>query len=195
MLNDVNEYKPKYDLVDASDPVLREETEIFSFIDPPEEPVEFARELTEHMLYYGGMGLAAPQLGKPYRVFAIQSNPVLVCYNPVIVDTSQLDQIELDEGCLSFPNLCFKVKRPKSIRIRYQLPNGEIVTKTYTGMTARIMQHEYDHLEGILFIDRISKLKLDIAMKKSLKHKIEYKRNELDWDAIKNEIEKEIGST
>jgi len=183
------EFTPKYPLVDSSDPILREETEIFSFMEPPEDPVQFARDLTEHMLHYGGIGLAAPQLGKPYRVFAIRSDPVLVCYNPVMVDASENDQIEMDEGCLTFPNLCFKVRRPRSIKIRYQLPNSEIVTRTYTGMTARVVQHEYDHIEGVLFIDRISKLKLDMALKKSQKYVMEYKPSEIDWDAVKNEIE------
>lgn len=175
-------FHPKYELTEANDPLLREELEIFPFVNSPTDPIEFAYELVEHMLYYGGMGLAANQLGLPYRVFAIAAQPALVCYNPFIIDTSS-EEIDLDEGCLTFPNVFFKVRRPKSIRIRYQRPNGEIVTETYVGMTARIMQHELDHLNGVLFIDHISKLKLDIALKKSAKYEQGYNKNPtLDFD-------------
>jgi len=173
-------FKPKYELTEASDPILREELEIFPFVDSPIDPIVFAHELVEHMLYYGGMGLAANQLGLPYRVFAVAAQPALVCYNPFIIDTSS-KEIDLDEGCLTFANLFFKVKRPEMIKIRYQKPNGEIVTQVYTGMTARIMQHELDHLNGVLFIDHISKLKLDMALKKSAKYEQGYEKK-LDMD-------------
>ena len=175
-------FQSKYELTEADNPILREELEIFPFVDSPIDPIVFAHELVEHMLYYGGMGLAANQLGLPYRVFAVAAQPALVCYNPFIIDTTD-EEIELDEGCLTFPNVFFKVKRPKSIRIRYQQPNGGIITETYTGMTARIMLHEVDHLNGVLFIDHISKLKLDMALKKSAKYDQGYEKNPtLDFD-------------
>ena len=159
----------KFDLIEADDPLLRKELEEFNFLDPPTDSIQLAVDLTEHMLYYNGMGLAANQLGLPYRVFAVKANPVIVCYNPVIVDSSD-DNVLLEEGCLTFPGLLFKVKRPEWIKIRYQEPNGEVVTKIYCGITARIMQHETDHLDGVMFIDRVSNLVLDMARKKAKKH-------------------------
>jgi len=155
--------------VDANEDILREELPKFDFMNPPVDPIEFAYDLTEHMLHYNGIGLAANQLGLPYRVFAIRSDPVLVCYNLEIVDHSP-EQVLLDEGCLTFPNLFFKVNRPESIKVRYQEPNGEFQTKLFTGMTSRAIQHENDHLDGILFIDRVSNLVLDMARKKSKKY-------------------------
>lgn len=165
----LKEFKPKYKLVDADDPILREELPKFDFLNPPVDPNLLAVELTEHMIFYGGIGLAANQLGLPYRVFAVSANPVLVMFNPNVIDSTS-KHIELEEGCLTFPNLHFRVKRPESIKIRYQEPSGQFQTKIYTGMTARIIQHEHDHLNGILYIDYISKLKLDMALKKKKKY-------------------------
>lgn len=163
------DFQPTYELIDADSEILREELDTFSFVEPPVDPIEFAHVLTKHMLHYGGIGLAANQLGLPYRVFAIKSDPIMVCYNPVLVDATT-NEIALEEGCLTFPDLIFKVKRPESIKMRYQQPNGEIVTNMYTGMTARVMQHELDHLDGVLFIDRVSNLVLDMARKKARKY-------------------------
>lgn len=171
---DSENFTPKYKLVDASDLNLRQELPKFDFSDPPIDPISFAHDLVQHMLYYGGIGLAANQLGFEHRVFAIKANPVLVCYNPIIIDMTT-EHVLLEEGCLTFPNVFLKVSRPKSVRIRYQEPNGEYKTQSFTGLSARIVQHEYDHLEGVLFIDYVSKLKLDMAFKKARKHKAEYK--------------------
>lgn len=163
------DFEPKYELVEADDPILRKEIKRFDFSDNSFDPAKIAVDLVEHMLYYNGIGLAANQIGLDHRVFAVRANPVLVCFNPVIVDEKS-KEIEMEEGCLTFPNLVFKVKRPEAIKIRYQQPNGETVTQIYTGMTARIMQHEADHLDGILYIDYVSKLKLDMARKKAKKY-------------------------
>jgi peptide deformylase len=163
------DFTPKYDLVPAWDPILREELARFDFNNPPVNPQELAIDLAEHMLHYGGIGLAANQLGLRHRVFAIRAESVIVMFNPVIVDETT-KEISLEEGCLTFPNLFLKVKRPESIKIRYQLPNGEFRNDKYTGMTARIIQHELDHLDGVLFIDRVSNLVLQMAKKKAIKH-------------------------
>jgi len=121
------------------------------------------------MLYYNGIGLAANQLGLPYRVLSMASNPGIVMYNPIIIDQTT-KEVDLEEGCLTFPHLVLKIKRPESIKVRYQEPNGEMKTNTYTGMTARIVQHEIDHLDGVMYIDYVSKLKLDMARKKAKKY-------------------------
>ncbi len=142
--------------------------DLFDFSNPPINPIDLARDLTECMLEFNGLGLAANQVGLPYRVFTIKANPVLVCFNPRIVD-STTETVKLEEGCLTFPNLVLKVSRPKSIRCRFTLPNGYTDTYKYTGMTARIFQHEFDHLEGRLFTERVGPVSLTMAKEKMKK--------------------------
>jgi peptide deformylase len=86
-------------------------------------------------------------------------------FNPNIVDYSEL-MVKLEEGCLSFPGLHLKIKRPENIRMRYDEPNGNRVTKSFSGLTARIIQHEYDHLHGLLFYTRGSVLERDRAWRR-----------------------------
>jgi peptide deformylase len=113
-----------------------------------------------------GLGLAANQVGVPYSVFAMRGQPQnYVCFNPRIVQPSA-EEIILEEGCLSFPGLVVKVKRPRHIRVRFQLPNGETVTETFIGMTARVFQHEMDHLQGKLYFNRANRYHKEVAMKK-----------------------------
>ena len=118
------------------------------------------------MYDWNGLGLAANQVGVPYRVFAMRGSPEnFVCFNPRIVQPSA-ENIILEEGCLSFPGLIVKVKRPKHIRVRFQTPNGDTKTETFIGMTARVFQHELDHLDGRLYFNRANKYHKEIAMKK-----------------------------
>jgi peptide deformylase len=167
----------------VDDPILREELPEFNFADPPVDPIEFAHELAEHMMYYNGIGLAANQLGLPYRCFAMRADPIVVCYNPVITDETT-KTILYEEGCLTFPHLFMKIKRPESIKARFYEPNGNVRNVTLTGMSARVFLHEYDHLEGVLFIDRVSDLKLQMAMKRAKKHQPRY-----DFDTeVKQEV-------
>lgn len=158
------------ELVDKNHPILRQKTERFDFSNPPYDPVELAHRLTQTMISKGGVGLAAPQIGLPYRAFALKSNPVLVCFNPIVVDASS-EEVEMEEGCLSFPGLILKVKRPKIIKVRFTLPNGETRTEKFIGMTARIFLHELDHLNGILFTSKVGKVTLEMAKKKANKRK------------------------
>jgi peptide deformylase len=151
-----------YDLIDCNAEVLKNPLPRFDFNKPPMDPIELAHILAESMLKNNGMGLAANQIGLPHRVFAIKANPIIVCFNPLIVDESE-DKIYLDEGCLSYPGFMVKVKRSKTIKIRYTEPNGNVVTKTFDGLTARIAQHEYDHLQGINFTKRANKIHLEQA--------------------------------
>jgi peptide deformylase len=140
-------------LVPRDHDLLRTKLEPFDFLNPPTDPIQLAKDLTETMLHHNGMGLAANQVGLPYRVFVIKANPILACFNPRIVSQTG-EEIDLEEGCLTFPNYYVKIRRPKQIRVRYTYPNGETVTQIYDGMTARIFQHELDHLDGILFQSR-----------------------------------------
>jgi peptide deformylase len=112
------------------------------------------------------LGLAANQVGNPYRIFAMRGSPEnFVCFNPRIIDTSD-KQIVLEEGCLSYPNLIVKVKRPESIRVRFNTPNGDTITRQFTGMTSRVFQHEYDHLEGSIFYNKANRVHREQAMRK-----------------------------
>lgn len=139
-------------LVKHNDPILTEEIEDFDFLNTSVNPSEFARTLADAMINYGGVGLAANQIGHKIRAFAMAANPIMVWYNPIIVDFSE-ETVTLEEACLSYPGLIVNVTRPKTIKARYTLPNEITETKVYTGMTARIIQHEIEHLDGKRFFD------------------------------------------
>lgn len=154
------------DLVPHHDDGLRQKLEKFDFSSPPTDPDQLARDLAETMIQHKGLGLAANQIGLPYRVFVMTGSPITAVFNPRIVDSSE-EEIYMDEGCLSYPGLYVKVKRPAVVKVRYEMPNGETVTKTFEGLTARVFQHEYDHLEGEAFLQRANRIHLDAARKKS----------------------------
>lgn len=160
-------------LVNMNDPILKEKTKRFDFENPPMDPVKLARELAECMLQNNGVGLAAPQIGYPYRVFVIKSNPILCCYNPIIVDMSE-DYIDLEEGCLTYPGLFLKIRRPDAIKVRFTRPDNKTITEKYQGITARIFLHEYDHLEGVVFTSHKNRIALEMAMKRAKKYGHEY---------------------
>jgi peptide deformylase len=155
------------DLVDKNDPILREELPRFNFSNPPTDPIQLAHDLAESMIHHEGLGLAANQIGLPYRAFAMMGEQIIVCFNPMIVDYSP-EEDYLDEGCLSYPNLFVRIKRPMGIKMRYTEPNGNIVTRVFAGMTARVAQHELDHLNGIVHTRRATPYHLEKA-KKQLK--------------------------
>lgn len=153
-------------LVEHNDPILTTECKTFTFITPPFDPVEFAKELVKFMYENNGIGLAANQVGVPYRIFAMRAHPEnFVCFNPKIVWKSEAT-VELEEGCLTFPGMLVKVIRPQHIRVRFHTPNGDVLTKQFTGMSARIFQHELDHLDGVLFYNRANRYHRDQALKK-----------------------------
>ncbi len=109
-----------------------------------------------------GVGLAAPQIGKNVSVFAIKpKEKVEIIINPEIISVSKTakelvdEHTKLMEGCLSLPNLYGPLKRPDSIKINYLDTKGDKISKLFEGFEAQIIQHEIDHLNGILFIDRL----------------------------------------
>lgn len=115
----------------------------------------------------GGIGFAANQMGFLYRVFAMKiDDEVRFYYNPEILLSSGDELVTMEEGCLSFPGLFFKVKRPAHIKVRYQCSEGRFWEEDLTGLASRCYQHELDHLDGVCFIDKVSKLTLDMAKKK-----------------------------
>ena len=120
-------------------------------------------EMIETMREAGGVGLAAPQVGVPLRVFVAelpedeedpQSGRVYVLVNPKIIKAS-LEEVEGEEGCLSIPGIYGDVWRAEEVVVRAQDVNGKEIRLRAKGFLARIFQHEIDHLNGILFIDRV----------------------------------------
>lgn len=154
------------ELVSGSNPILTKECLEFDFSNPPFDPIEFAKDIVKFMLENNGIGLAANQVGVPYRIFAMRGMPQhFVCFNPRIVATGE-EQVVLEEACLSYPGLVVKVKRPKNIRVRFTMANGETRTEIFHGITARIFQHEMDHLNGIVFYNRANLFHREKALKK-----------------------------
>lgn len=152
------------EIVNHTAPILSEVMPAFDFKNPIEDPVQLYTDLAETMRENDGMGLSANQIGVRTRAFVMRAEEIIGVFNPRIVDVSS-ETVMLEEGCLSYPNLFVKIKRPKSIKVRFTTPDGETSTKTFTGMTARVFLHEYDHLEGIAHTSRANRYHLEQAKK------------------------------
>jgi peptide deformylase len=167
------------ELLKGNDPLLKQACPEFDFDNGyvmEDGTVIQAKELYEllrdKMIEYRGVGLAAPQLGIMVRVFVIGnfSDPksIIGVFNPMITNYDE-ETIVYEEGCVSYPGLFVKIKRPRGIRVRYRGWDGESGATRYEGYTARVFQHEYDHLNGITFQSRANRYHLDQA--KSFKAK------------------------
>jgi len=158
----------KLELVEPNDPVLLEPTMPFDFNKPPIDPDQLFAQLAEIMVENKGMGLAANQVGIPYSVFVVgdPSNPdsVIPVFNPKIL-TRTGDLYYAEEGCLTYPGLYVKIKRYNQIRTRYTTNANVTDTIKLSGITSRIFQHEYDHLEGVRFTQRATSYHLGKARK------------------------------
>ena len=128
--------------------------------------------LIETMQHYEGIGLSANQVGVMERVFVmynhVETKQIIACFNPKIIKEGE-EKVLIDEGCLSFPGLWVKVNRSETIEVEYEDENGEKIQRELYGLQSRIFQHEYDHMEGSNFTEKVSKLKLDMAIKKQKK--------------------------
>jgi peptide deformylase len=134
------------------------------------------KELIEFMLANNGIGLAANQVGLAKRVFVMGSNNIpgfpapFALFNPKIIQASE-EMILDKEGCLSYPDLFLMVKRPTWVVAEYQDSKGNINEIKIDGYLAKCFQHELDHLDGVCFVDKVSQMKLNLAMKKIRKVK------------------------
>ncbi len=148
------------------DPILRQKSKPVETFD--ENLNEILEEMVETMYLGDGVGLAAPQVGFLLRMFVMDygEGPIKVV-NPVILEMSEEKEVD-EEGCLSLPDIFEDVERAKWIKVKYQTQSGEAVEREFEGYPARIFQHEYDHLDGILFIDRISPAKRALLKPKLL---------------------------
>ena len=116
---------------------------------------QLAEDMFETMIAADGVGLACPQIGKSLRMFVLIADDEVrrVFINPQIIKTSE-ERCDYDEGCLRIPQIYETISRPKSITVQATNEQGKPFTLEAEGFLARIIQHEYDHLEGILYIDR-----------------------------------------
>ena len=140
--------------------MLRNEIPVFDFANPSIDPVELSHKLINAMKDGKGIGLAANQIGVPVRAFAMDSEPPIVAFNPKITFFGE-EEVLMEEGCLSYPGVYVKIKRPRFIRVRFADPYGNICTKKFDGMAARVFQHELDHLNGIEYFNRAHPIHLD----------------------------------
>lgn len=176
-----------YKLVDQYDPILKEKLEPYNF-NTSEDAVTakfHAISLLETMQKYHGVGLAANQVGLKIRMFVVGTEGVgYAFFNPEIISTEGM--VGFDEGCLSFPGLFLPIKRPNNVTIKFTDMNGERKEQTFGGLTARVILHEYDHMDGIIYTSKISPLLLDRQKRKVKKN---LKLLELQYqDAARREI-------
>jgi peptide deformylase len=160
-------------IVNYGDPILKQKaapvdgTDVSALID----------DMYETMYNANGVGLAAPQIGLSIRLFVVDAEPMYrddqpkpphlkrVFINPVVLEESG-EPWGFEEGCLSIPDLRQTVFRKPVVKIRYENERREIVESELDGMLARVVQHEFDHLEGVLFIDRLPALKRQLVKSK-----------------------------
>jgi peptide deformylase len=131
----------------------------------------FAQEMIKTMVEGRGIGLAAPQVGKLISMFIAQeeNGKPLVFINPEIIGTS-LETVPYEEGCLSIPGMYEEVIRPEAVVIQAYNEKGRPFKRECDGLLARIVQHELDHLRGVLFIDYLSEMKRDRLLKQYQKN-------------------------
>jgi peptide deformylase len=159
------------------DPVLREPAEAVEEVD--EEVRALVEDMFETMYLAEGIGLAAPQVGISRRVLVVdlgnadeEGVGAVALVNPEVVESSRKKD-KAPEGCLSIPGMEEVVERPETVTVEGLDPDGRSVSMKVSGLLSRALQHEIDHLDGILFIDRVSPLKRRMLLKKWQKSRAE----------------------
>ncbi|MCZ2483581.1 peptide deformylase [Aquirufa nivalisilvae] len=171
-----------YPIIPYGDPVLRK---VAKDIEPSSiDLITLADDMFETMYAASGVGLAAPQIGKDIRLFVVDGRPMneggeeeedidtslidfkKVFVNPTIIDETG-EEWGFEEGCLSIPGIRGEVWRPEYVKIHYYTEHWEEKEEVFEGLAARIIQHEYDHIEGILFTDH-----LNVVKKRLIKNKL-----------------------
>ena len=154
-----------YPIVMYGDPVLRQRAKE---IEQGTDLKQLIEDMFETMHNANGIGLAAPQIGKSIRLFVVDGTimddePAMVDFkkvfiNPVILEQNGLPW-EYEEGCLSIPNIREKISRLENLRVRYYDQDWNLLEEEYDGLKARVIQHEYDHIEGKMFVDYLTPLR------------------------------------
>ena len=162
-------------LIPPTDP--RVNNAIAPFVDDmlKDEDIKDRQELSdamfESMSKYGGIGLSANQVGLPFNMFVIGGHPSIekglkmTCFNPMIVSASD-ETVRMKEGCLTYPFIFLDIERPRKVVVKYTDNKGDLQEAHLDGMMSRIFQHEYDHMLGRNFTEKVSKFKLKRAMEK-----------------------------
>jgi len=158
------------------DPRLREPTVAIDHVD--DSVRQLYRDLCDSMYAENGLGMAAPQVGEALKMFIVEpklagrgeDNPPVCFMNPEVLETSEELQ-DSEEGCLSFPDIYIKVKRPMRCKVRAMGLDGQLFEIEGEGLLARCLLHENDHLTGKLLVDFVGPLKRQMIKKKLLRHK------------------------
>jgi peptide deformylase len=157
-----------FPIVMYGDPVLRQRAKD---IEPGTDLKQLILDMIETMHNAHGIGLAAPQIGKSVRLFVVDGSPLddeddepgMVDFKKVFINPQILEEVgtpwDFEEGCLSIPNIREKVSRKDKLTIRYYDEHWKLHEEKFDGMKARIIQHEFDHIEGKLFVDYLTPLK------------------------------------
>lgn len=165
---------PYLSIIVAPDPRLKAPSRAVKRID--DEICALVADMTATMYAAPGIGLAAIQVGAPVRIIVVDPSEekdgatLLQMINPIIVGASD-NAVDLEEGCLSLPEYYERVTRPRAIDVRFTEISGAERTLSAEGLLSRCIQHELDHLEGVLFVDHLSALKRNIILRKLTKAK------------------------
>ena len=175
----------QYELLPPQDPRVRQPVAPFNDEMLEEYGLKSRQELVDGMFAlmhkYGGIGLSAIQIGLPFNMFvagdheSIEKGLKIAAFNPVIIQTSSEDVL-MKEGCLTFPFLFVSINRPRKCVMKYEDENRDLKEAHLDGMMSRVCQHEYDHQKGELMVQKVSKLKLDLAYRKAEKEMKKWKR-------------------
>ena len=169
-----------YELVEEASKVLRTPPQPFDF-ENRTDAKEIEEKLAESMEKFGGIGLSANQVGLDAKVFVMRTQDgIQAFFNPEITKVSQETDL-MKEGCLSFPDIYLMIKRPRVCELKYQDAEGNEHSTMLDGIGARCAQHELDHLNGIVFLQRASRIKLERALKarpKEKRKRIEYEKRQ-----------------
>jgi len=173
-----------YPIVAIGDPVLRKKCKAID--SNYADLITLEKDMFKTMYAASGVGLAAPQIGLDIRLFVIDASPfaddddlsdqertTLANLKKTFINAQLIDENgefwRFNEGCLSIPNIREDVSRQSNITIKYQDINFQEHVESYTGLAARVIQHEYDHIEGVLFTDKLSSFKKRL-LKKRIQH-------------------------
>lgn len=155
-------------LVPDDHPILHTPPKPYDFEKDGNTAQIFANVMFEKMKEFKGVGMSANQVGIGVTFFVIGVDDVRIdVFNPKIVSSS--GECDYNEGCLSYPGMIVKIKRPEEIDVEYQNAKGEVIKRKLGGLTARIFQHEYDHMQGLTIKKKVSSMKWSLASKKAKK--------------------------